>query len=149
MDRDAQSLCVSRHGQDAGAGCLDRRNRVHPAAPLEHEAGNRVTGPGGIESVLDFARVRGWRDGENPARWKGNLDHILPRRSKVRAVEHHAALPWRNVGAFMVALAGQKGMAAMALRFTVLTTARTGEVLGATWGESTSRQNSGRFRPDG
>ncbi len=90
---------------------------------------------GRIENVLNFARVRGWRDGENPARWNGNLDHILPSRSKVRAVKHHAALPWREVGAFMGALAGQNGTAALALRFAILTAARTREVLGACWSE--------------
>jgi len=106
---------------------------LQPLWTTKPETASRVRGR--VESVLDFARVRGWRDGENPARWKGNLDHILPRRSKVRAVEHHAALPWREVGTFMVTLAGQKGMAALALRFAVLTAARTGEVLGARWGE--------------
>lgn len=106
---------------------------LQPLWTTKPETASRVRGR--IESVLDFARVRGWRTGENPARWKGNLDHILPSRSKVRAVEHHAALAWREAGAFMVALGQQKGMGALALRFAILTAARTGEVLGATWGE--------------
>jgi len=90
---------------------------------------------GRIETVLDYARVHGWRTGENPARWKGHLDHILPARSKVSKVEHHAALPWGEIGGFMVKLEEEAGLAALALRFTILTAARTGEVIGATWGE--------------
>jgi len=106
---------------------------LQPLWTTKPETASRVRGR--IESVLDFARVRGWRDGENPARWRGHLDHILPRRAKVRAVEHHAALPWKQAGGFMLALAGQKGMATLALRFGVLTAARTGEVLSARWEE--------------
>lgn len=88
-----------------------------------------------IELTLDYARVREWRTGENPARWRGHLAQLLPKRSKVAAVEHHAALPWGEVPAFMVALAGLDGMGVQALRFAILTAARTGEVIGATWGE--------------
>ena len=88
-----------------------------------------------IELVLDYARVREWRTGENPARWRGHLAQLLPKRSKVAAVVHHAALPWGDVPAFMVTLAGQDGVAALALRFAILTASRTGEVIGATWGE--------------
>ena len=88
-----------------------------------------------IELVLDYARVREWRIGENPARWRGHLAQSLPKRSKVAAVEHHAALPWAEVPGFMVTLAGQDGMGAQALRFAILTAARTGEVIGATWAE--------------
>ncbi len=90
---------------------------------------------GRIEAVLDFATARGWRKGENPARWKGHLANLLPKRSKIATVEHHAALPWGEAPAFMRALTAQKGTAALALRFTILTSARTSEVTGATWGE--------------
>ena len=90
---------------------------------------------GRIESVLDYATARGWRTGENPARWRGHLDNLLPARSKVAKVEHHAALPWREIGAFMAALAKQEGVSALALRFAILTAARTGEVIGARWSE--------------
>lgn len=90
---------------------------------------------GRIESVLDYASTRGWRTGENPARWKGHLANLLPARSKLAPVQHHAALPWGECPAFMLALAGQGGTAAAALRFTVLTAGRTSEVTGATWGE--------------
>jgi integrase len=90
---------------------------------------------GRIESVVSYATARGWRTGENPARWKGHLDNLLPARGKVAQVEHHAALPWREIGNFMVLLAQQEGVAALALRFAILTAARTGEVIGATWSE--------------
>ena len=90
---------------------------------------------GRIEAVLDYAKVQGWRTGENPARWKGHRDHILPAKGKVAKVEHHAALPWPEIGSFMARLAKQEGIAALALRFAILTAARTGEVIGATWGK--------------
>jgi integrase len=90
---------------------------------------------GRIERILDFAKARGLRSGENPAAWKGHLALTLPARSKVRKVEHHAALPWREIGDFMLALHEQPGVGARALRFAVLTAARSGEVRGARWGE--------------
>jgi integrase len=90
---------------------------------------------GRIESVLDYATARGWRSGENPARWRGHLDNLLPARSKVAKVEHHSALPWRDIGAFMATLAEEEGVSALALRFAILTAARTGEVIGARWSE--------------
>jgi integrase len=90
---------------------------------------------GRIETVLDYAKVHGWRTGENPARWKGHLANVLPARAKVAKVEHHAALPWAEIGAFMAELEKQDGMAALAFRFTILTAARTGEVISARWSE--------------
>lgn len=88
-----------------------------------------------VEAVLDYAAATGARAGENPARWRGHLDHLLPRPSKVRAVEHHAALDWREGPAFMAELAGREGTAAKALAFAVLTAARSGEVRGMAWRE--------------
>jgi integrase len=88
-----------------------------------------------VEAVLDWAKVRGYREGENPARWKGHLDVLLPARAKVRQVEHHAALPYAEMGEFMAALVEQEGASARALEFAILTAARTGETLGATWSE--------------
>jgi integrase len=88
-----------------------------------------------IEAILDWARVRGYREGENPARWKGNIESLLPPRSRVRKVKHHPALPYQEVGAFMVELRTQEGTAARALHFAILTAARTGEVIGAVPGE--------------
>jgi len=90
---------------------------------------------GRIEAVLDYATARGWRTGENPARWRGHLANLLPSRAKVRKVEHHAALPWREMGGFMAALREREGMAALALEFTILTAARTGEAIAARWSE--------------
>lgn len=88
-----------------------------------------------IEAVLDAVKVQGLRDGENPARWKGHLDKILPKPSKVRTVKHHAALPYSEIGAFIVILHERVAVAAKALEFAILTAARTGEVIGATWAE--------------
>src|SRR5205814_8566465 len=97
------------------------------------ETASRVRGR--IEAVLDAATVRGFRQGPNPAQWKGNLAHILPARARVGKVAHYAALPFGDMPAFLAALRGRSGMAARALEFAVLTAARTGEVLGARWGE--------------
>jgi integrase len=86
-----------------------------------------------IENVLDYAKTQGWRSGDNPAAWKGNLQFTLPRRSKVAPVEHHAALPWQDVPGFMRKLEDVPGMSALALRLLVLTACRSAEVLGAHW----------------
>jgi integrase len=88
---------------------------------------------GRIEAVLDWATVRGYRVGDNPARWKGNLE--LAGLTKRPDVENHAALPYSEIPAFMVALREQEGIAARALEFAILTAARTSEVIGAPWDE--------------
>jgi integrase len=106
---------------------------LHPIWQTKPETASRVRGR--IEMILDAAKVRGWRDGPNPAQWKGNLAHLLPARIKVRKVEHHAALPYDEVAAFLADLRTREGMAAHALEFAILTAARTGEALGARWGE--------------
>jgi integrase len=90
---------------------------------------------GRIESILDWAKVSGYRTGDNPARWRGHLDHLLPARSKVQKVQHHAALPYDEMGEFMTQLREQEGIAALALQFLILTAARTGEAIGAQWRE--------------
>lgn len=97
------------------------------------ETASRVRGR--IEAVLDYARARKLRTGDNPARWRGNLAELLPAPRKVQAVAHQPALPWAEMPAFLAALEGRAGMAALALRFAILTAARTGEVRGMTWGE--------------
>ena len=102
---------------------------LEPIWSTKPETASRVRGR--IERVLDWAKVRGFRQGENPARWRGHLDALLPARSKVRKVEHHAALPYDHIATFMAKLRNAGGMAARALEFTILTAARTGEVLGA------------------
>jgi integrase len=112
---------------------------AHVLATLESiwlkkpETASRLRGR--VETVLDFAKARGWRSGENPAAWKGHLALTLPARSKVAKIKHHAALPWREIGEFTVALRDQAGVGALALRFAILTAARSGEVRGARWCE--------------
>ena len=106
---------------------------LDPIWAVKPETASRVRGR--IEAVLDAATVRGYREGPNPAQWKGNLGHVLPARAKVRKVEHHAALPFDEIPAFLTALRSREGMAARALEFAILTAARTAEVLGVTWGE--------------
>ena len=106
---------------------------LEPIWREKSETASRVRGR--IESVLDFATARGWRSGDNPARWRGHLDNLLPARAKVARVEHHPALPWREVAAFMASLGAQEGVSALALRFLILTATRTRETLGARWSE--------------
>ena len=90
-----------------------------------------------IEAVLDYARAHGWipPGRANPARWKGHLAALLPPPRRVKAVRHHPALPWQQMPAFWAALATRPGIAAAALRFAILTAARSGEVRVATWAE--------------
>jgi integrase len=84
---------------------------------------------------LAWATVRGYRAGDNPARWRGHLSEALPARNGIAKVEHHAALPYAELPAFMADLRIREGVAAQALEFTILTAARTGEVIGARWDE--------------
>jgi integrase len=97
------------------------------------ETASRVRGR--IEKVLDWAKARGYRQGDNPARWRGHLDTQLPRRSKVRAVRHHPALPFVDIPEFMAELRVREGLSAKALEFTILTAARTSATIGAIWSE--------------
>jgi integrase len=90
---------------------------------------------GRLEAILDWATVRGLRSGPNPARWKGHLAVMLPSPRKVAAAEHHAALPYDKMPAFMARLRKIEGESARALQFAILTAARSGEVRGATWSE--------------
>jgi integrase len=90
---------------------------------------------GRIENILDWAKVRGYRDGENPARWRGHLDKLLPKRSKVAKVKHHPALPYAQIGAFVTELRAREGVAAKALEFIILTAARVSEAVNAEWSE--------------
>lgn len=88
-----------------------------------------------IERVLSWATTRGYREGENPARWNGHLEELLPKPSKLKKVQHHPALPFAEIGDFFKAVKTEKGVGARALEFTILTACRTGEVLGALWDE--------------
>jgi hypothetical protein len=101
---------------------------IEPIWSTKTETAGRLRGR--IESVLDWATVRGFRQGENPARWRGHLAKLLPARSKVRRVKHYPALPYAELPAFLVALRDQDGIAARALEFTILTAARTAETIG-------------------
>lgn len=116
-------------------------DRVDTAAVLESltplwkakpETASRLRGR--IERVLEAAKAKGHRSGENPARWRGHLDHLLPARQKLTR-GHHAALAYEDMPAFMAALRAREAVAAAALEFLILTAARTGEVIGARWAE--------------
>ena len=106
---------------------------LQPLWTSKTETAKRVQGR--LENIIDFAAAMGWRTGDNPARWRGHLDKLLPSPSKVRKVRHHPALPYAELPAFWSQLAAHDGTAADALRFTILTACRTGEVLGARWDE--------------
>jgi integrase len=107
--------------------CLEPIWRAKP------ETASRVRGR--IEAVLNAAKVHGLRSGDNPAQWRGHLALLLPTKTKVRRIKHHAALPYGELPTFMAALRLQPGFAARALEFAILTGARTNEALGATWSE--------------
>jgi integrase len=106
---------------------------LEPIWTTKPETASRTRGR--IESILDWAKARGYRQGENPARWRGHLENLLPARRKVRRVEHHAALPYSETAAFISALHQRDGVAARAMEFLILTAGRTNEVLGARWDE--------------
>lgn len=105
---------------------------LQPIWLTKAETASRLRGR--IERVLDAAKVKGLRSGENPARGRGHLDLLLPKRSKA-TVKHHAALPFAKVAGFVSALRGRPAVAARALEFVILTAGRSGEVRGMTWGE--------------
>ena len=90
---------------------------------------------GRIESILDWATVSKYRQGENPARWRGHLENLLADPARSKRTKHHPALPWQEIGAFMADLRGQEGISPRALEFAILTACRSGEVRGATWAE--------------
>jgi integrase len=106
---------------------------LEPIWTEKPETASRVRGR--IESVLNWAKVRGYRNGENPAAWRGHLDHLLPSKRKVRQVAHHAAMPYREVGWLMAKLREERTTAARAVEFMILTASRRGETLGARWEE--------------
>jgi integrase len=106
---------------------------LEPIWTQKAETASRLRGR--IEAVLDWATVRGYREGDNPARWRGHLSHALPALNKKRRVEHHPALPFDQMGEFMEALRAKQGIAARALEFLIHTAVRTKEVIGARWEE--------------
>jgi integrase len=106
---------------------------IEPIWPTKTATANRVRGR--IEAVLDWATTRGLRHGDNPARWRGHLENVLPRKTKVAPVEHHEALAYAQIGAFMAELRRQENSAAPALEFMILTATRTSEARLARWNE--------------
>jgi integrase len=106
---------------------------IEPIWNKKTETARRIRGR--IEVILDWAKVRGYRSGENPARWRGQMDQLLPAQSKLNAVKHHAALPYSELTDFMTALRAIPGNSAAALEFLILTAARTSEVIYAKWSE--------------
>lgn len=106
---------------------------LEPIWNKKTETASRLRGR--IESVLDWATARGYRKGDNPSRWRGHLDQLLPPPSRVKKVVHHPALPYQEISGFIASLQNYSGTAADALEFTILTACRTSEVAGATWPE--------------
>lgn len=133
--RNTLETYVYREIGDLPVGDIETKHVLRILEPIwttKSETASRVRGR--IETVLDSAKAQGYRQGENPARWKGHLAQILPARTKLSR-GHHKAMPYDEVGAFVERLHKREAVAALALEFTILTAARTGEVLGATWDE--------------
>jgi integrase len=105
---------------------------LRPIWSTKRETASRVRGR--IESILDWAATAGYRTGENPARWRGHLENLLSKKTKIQK-PHLASVPYAEVAEFMARLRQVEGVAARALEFTILTASRTGEVLGARWEE--------------
>lgn len=106
---------------------------IEPLWLTKTETASRLRGR--IEKVLSWAIVNDYRDAPNPAIWRGNLEELLPKRSKIADVKHHAALPYKEIALFMQGLRQHENLSSLALRFTILTACRTQEVLGADWSE--------------
>ena len=106
---------------------------LQPIWATKTETATRIRGR--IEKVLDWAKVQGYRSGENPATWKGNLAEALPKPSKVADAGHHAALPWSEMGQFMQTLRAVSGAGSLAMQLIILTATRTSEVIEAKWSE--------------
>ena len=131
MAGDACDLRQPNNRQVAG----ERHRHWHGLGGVAADLGNKNATAfrvrGRIEAILGWAKVRGYRSGENPAVWRNNLDKLLPAPSKIHRTVHHAAMPYGQLPAFMDDLRGRQGVASRALEFTVLAAARTGEVLNA------------------
>lgn len=150
-------LSMGRHAaplRDMPVDSVDTSAVLSVLSPLWQrapETASRVRGR--IELVLDAARVQGMRVGDNPARWRGHLSHILPKRQRI-AKQHYSAMPYAELPSFIARLRERESVARLALEFTIACSARSGEVLGATWSEididgrtwtlAPSRMKSGR-----
>lgn len=106
---------------------------LRPLWSTKQETASRLRGR--IEAILDAAKVKGYRSGENPAGWRGNLAMLLPKRNRKRSIAHHPSMPYVDLPGFVARLRGLKTSGAMAMEFLILTAARSGEVRGATWRE--------------
>jgi integrase len=129
--RHARGIRLSDDRLASRRGHRCRARREGASADLDDEDGNRLA-PSRTNRI---ARVSGHRSGENPARWKGHLDHILPAKGTVARVEHHASLPYADMPAFWPRMQMQGGLGARALELCTLTACRIGEILGARWPE--------------
>tara|TARA_R110002096_G_scaffold436056_1_gene666529 strand:+ start:90922 stop:92109 length:1188 start_codon:yes stop_codon:yes gene_type:complete len=121
---------------DTPVGQIETAHIVKAIQPIwnsKNETASRIRGR--IEVVLDWAKTSGLRNGENPARWRGHLNNLLPKPSRVKTVRHMPALPYKDIPKFMTDLSGVDGVSARALEFTILNVPRTGEVRKALWGE--------------
>lgn len=128
-----KAYCSAVHDMKVSEiGTEDILKVLTPVWQSKNETASRLRGR--IERVLDFARAKGWREGENPARWRGHLRNILPKRQKLQR-GHLPAMPYTEVPAFLQRVRSAEAMAARALEFVILSAARSGEVLGATWSE--------------
>lgn len=106
---------------------------LDPIWTTKTETASRIRGR--MESIIDWATVHGYRTGDNPARWRGHLDKLLPAQSKVAKVQHHPALPYAEIAEFLAQLRTKEGVASLALEFLILTATRTGETINAKWDE--------------
>lgn len=119
---------------------------IEPMWSEKTETANRLRGR--IEMILNWAKVRGFRSGDNPAQWRGNLDSLLPSRSKVAKVSHHAAEDWRECPVFMETLRACEDNTARLLEFIILTATRSGEARAATWGQINIEQKVWTIPPE-
>jgi integrase len=106
---------------------------LRPIWALKPETAGRLRGR--IERILDWATVSGYRQGQNPAQWRGHLDNLLPAKSRIHSVKHHPAMPYQEIEGLLLQLRKRDGIAALALEFLIYTAARTSEVRGASWRE--------------
>lgn len=129
----SQSYCGALSNKKvSGISTEDVLAVLKPIWLEKNETASRLRGR--IERVLEFAKAKGWRTGENPAAWRGNLRNLLPKRQKLQR-GHQAAMPYREVPAFVQRLRASEAMAARAMEFVILTAARSGEAIGARWSE--------------
>jgi len=146
MEIDANELCRA-NGHKAVDTILtdDVLTILKPIWTTKPETASRLRGR--IEKVLDAAKAKSYRQGENPTRWRGHLDHLLPKQSKLTR-GHHPALPYQDVAVFVGRLRESDSLAARALELCILTAARSGEILGMRWSEINLDERVWTLPPD-